>query len=675
MEAEQKKYILENIGKKSVEQISQELNLKERKVRKFLQKQKTRKRQPEPKKEPLVPIKKGAILLSIALIIILGFVAYSNSLNGDLLWDDHYLVKKNLFIKNLSYLPNIFTENIGSGGKGKFSFYRPLQMLTYMLDYSLWGMDVRGYHLTNILLHILVALGIYWFINMLYSNNLLSLFTSILFVVHPVHTEAVTYISGRADSLAAALMLLCIIFYIKNIRVENRTIYGAMIFSYALALLSREISLFLPALILLYHSAFKVKIKRKLFLPLLSLACLYIVLRVWVFGFMLPHEGCPYTIFQRAPGFLVAITNYVRLLFLPFNLHMEYGLKFFSLSHPKALFGAAILISSITYALRKRNGDSLIFFSIFWFIIALLPSSNLYPINAYMAEHWLYLPSIGFFLLCAKALNCLYGVKKYRPVAILLILGLLAFYSSLTIKQNTYWRNPITLYKRTLKFVFDSAVLHNNLGILYGDKGDIEGALSQFKKAIEIDALYVNAYNNLGKTSSLIGKKEEAIAYYKKAIELYPDSVQTYYNLGNIYNDIGNYQEAIASYSRAIEISPYYAEAYNNLGNAYKRLGNSREAIASYKKSMEIDPDYIFPYNSLGVIYHEMGKNEEAIEQLMQASKISPDHGNTYHYLSIVYFNLKQYKLAIQYFDKATDLGITAPSFSDQLKPFRVKEE
>ncbi|KPK42993.1 MAG: hypothetical protein AMJ78_00005, partial [Omnitrophica WOR_2 bacterium SM23_29] len=343
MNPEHKKYILENINKKSIKEISQELDLKERKIRKFLQKQDKKKKQIESKKEPARPIKKGTILLSIALIIILGFVAYGNSLNGELLWDDHYLVKKNLFIKNPAYLPNIFTENIGAGGKGRFSFYRPLQILTYMVDYSLWELNAMGYHLTNTLLHILVAIGIYWLINVLCSDNLLSLFTALLFVVHPVHTEAVTYISGRADSLVAILMLLCIIFYIKNINKGNLALYAVMVLSYILALLSRENSLILPVLILLYHYAFKMRIKPKLFLPLLGLACLYIVLRVGVFRFMLPHEGCPYTTLQRIPGFFVAITNYSRLLLLPFDLHMEYGLKYFTLSNPKALLGAAIL--------------------------------------------------------------------------------------------------------------------------------------------------------------------------------------------------------------------------------------------------------------------------------------------------------------------------------------------
>ncbi|GAF76422.1 unnamed protein product, partial [marine sediment metagenome] len=150
---------------------------------------------------------KNPTILAIVLIIILGFVVYSNSLNGKFIWDDEYLIKNNVYIRSFSYLPKIFSEDIGTGAEKKYYFYRPLQMITYMIDYSLWKLNVRGYHLTNTLLHILAALTIYWLINILFGDRPLSLFASLFFVAHPIHTEAVAYISGRADPLALLFML------------------------------------------------------------------------------------------------------------------------------------------------------------------------------------------------------------------------------------------------------------------------------------------------------------------------------------------------------------------------------------------------------------------------------------------------------------------------------------
>ncbi|MBU1147116.1 MAG: tetratricopeptide repeat protein, partial [Candidatus Omnitrophica bacterium] len=438
------------------------------------------------------------ILIAIFLISIFGSTVYVNSLNNEFTWDDEWLVENNVHIRNWSNTTKIFMEDVGAGAGGKYHFYRPVQIFTYMIDYSLWKLNVRGYHFTSILLHILAALTIYWLINILFKDNLLSLCTSILFVVHPIHTEAVTYISGRSDSLATIFMLVCIIFYIKYLRRAGNKVYIFMIISYTLALLSKENSLILPALILLYTFAFKEKLKVKGFLPIVSIAFIFVLLRSTVLESLSFQTSYTTTLFQRIPGFFVAITNYIRLMFLPFNLHMEYGNKLFNLSNPKAMAGLLILVSLLIYAFRKKKANVLIFFSIFWFFIALLSVSNLYPINAYMAEHWMYLPSIGFFLILSKGLNYIYRTKNLRIFAVGLMIGLLAFYSYLTLRQNNYWKEPIAFYERILKYAPDSCKIYNNLGVAYMNLGNKKEAISSYKKAIEIDPDYSEAYNNLG---------------------------------------------------------------------------------------------------------------------------------------------------------------------------------
>jgi len=400
MKPKHKKYILDNIDRLSVKEISQNLNLKEKKIHSFLEAQKRMEKQPDSPKEIEVPARKKSILFSIVLIIILGFTVYGNSLNGKFIWDDEFLIEKNKYIKSWSSIPLIFSEDIGRGGGKEYSFYRPLQMTTYMIDYSLWKLNPKGYHLTNILLHIFVALSIYWLMNIILNNNLLSLLTAVFYVIHPIHTEAVTYISGRADPLALLFMLLCFVFYIKN-PPKGIGVYLLMVLSYVLALLSRENSLILPVLLLLYCYSFKKKLKVKEFFSLVGIACIYVLFRVTVLKAMLTHEAHTTTLFQRLPGFFVAVTDYARLLFLPLKLHMEYGNVLFPWGNLKAILGVIILFALLLYAFKRRKDDNLVFFSISWFFVALLPVSNLYPINAYMAEHWLYVPSIGFFLIAA----------------------------------------------------------------------------------------------------------------------------------------------------------------------------------------------------------------------------------------------------------------------------------
>lgn len=513
---------------------------------------------------------KPKTLLSLALITIIGLAVYGNSLNGKFIWDDCYLIEDNSYIRDWSNIAKIFTKDIAAGSGIEFTSYRPLQTLTYIIDYSLWRLDVRGYHFTNILLHILAALSIYWLINILYNDRFLSLFTSLLFVTHPIHVGAVAYISGRADPLAAVFILLCIIFYIKSLHAKNITLYILMLLCYIFALLARENSLILPALLLLYHYAFKVEVKTKRFLPILGITLVYILLRLTVLKTPLPHVLRPTTLLQRIPGVFVAITSYIRLLFLPFGLHMEYGNKLFDFSHPLVIPGIIIVVFLSTYAFRKRKVNKVAFFSILWFFIALLPVSNLYPIDAYMAEHWLYLPSIGFFLILAKALCYLYRTKKFRIFAGVFIICLLIFYSYLTIRQNNYWNKPMIFYERALRYAQDSWRMHNNLGNVYKESGH----------------------------------PEAAIAEYNKALEIKPDYAQAYYNLGNLYNDIKKYEEAIASYKKATEIKQNFGRAYNNLAVSYNAVGRYKEAIDSCKEAIEINPGDAYAHINLAIAYY-----------------------------------------------------------------------
>jgi tetratricopeptide (TPR) repeat protein len=642
------------------------------------------------------PIKK-IYLVSIALIVVLGFITYGNSLNGEFIRDDISLIRDNVYIKSWSKILMCFSQNIAVGSGQMWNAYRPLQMVTYMIDYSIWGLNAKGYHLTNTVLHILVALTIYFFINIVFGDRLLSLFTSMLFVANPLHTNAVSYISGRADSLSTLLMFICFIFYIKLIQRKNTGIYIVMLLSYVLALLSRENTLILPAFLLLYHYTFKKKIKMPNFVSILSISFVYILVRTVLLASSLSNITYPTTLLERIPGFFAAITNYIMLLVLPFNLHANYGTKLFSLGDPRVISGIFVAIFLLVYAFRKRGVNILVFFAICWFFIALLPQSNLYPINAYMAEHWLYLPSIGFFLTLSKGLSSLYKSKRFKNFALFIIIILLAFYLYLTIKQNKYWQEPIAFYEKTLKHSPRNTGEYINLGNAYRDIGKTEEAIAAYKKAIEIDPNYTMAYNNLGIIYRAIGKTEEAIAAYKKAIEIDPELLiahnnlaalyddigkpegaitiynkiigeqktkeinpelaKIYNNLGKSYSKIGKTEEAITSLKKAIEIDPNYAKAYYNLGKAYGDSGKSEEAISAYKKAIKIEPRFIEAYYNLGNTYNAIGRKEEAIASLRKAIKIDPFNLKAYNNLGDIYMSIGKRKDAIPLFKKAIELN------------------
>jgi len=497
---------------------------------------------------------KKTVLIQLILVIVIGFSVYSNCLDGKFVWDDFGLVKNNGYIQSWQNIPEIFTKGMGAGSGGSSNFYRPLQMITHMVDYSLWKFNVVGYHLTNTFLHISAALVLYWLINIIFCSQGLAFLTAVLFVAFPVHTEAVSYISGRSDSLAVIFTVLTLIFYIKSLSLARPKIFFLALFSCILALLSKENSIIIPLLILLYHYSFKVKLRAKGFLFISFIVLGYAVLRLTVLKNSVPVTPVE---FQRIPGFFVALAEYVRLLLLPFNLHMEYGDKLFSIFDPKAILGMAVAVLLITIAVRQREKNKLLFFCIFWFFLALLPVSNIYVINySFMMEHWLYLPSIGFFLILAKGLCLLYDSGKFKYAAIVLAVSILTSYACLTVEQNNYWREPVSFYKRALQFSPDSYRFLNELGLEY-------------------------AQMNLNK---------EAIAAYKKALEINPRLAGVYYNLGTLYSSAGDDQQAMLSFNKAVELAPWYTEAYFALGKAYCRANKKEEALSLYKKLVEIKP-------------------------------------------------------------------------------------
>jgi len=616
-------------------------------------------------------VKNKTTILAVILVTTLGFAVYLNSLNGDFVFDDNVLVKDNIYIKNPSRIGKLFTENIASGAGRKTSFYRPFQMITYMIDFSLWGLSVKGYHFTNILLHIGASLCLYWLILVLFRDRLLSLLASVLFVAHPVHTEAVTYISGRSDMLCAVFFLLCIIFYIRSLDRDKANYYLLALVSYILAILSRESSIILPAVLLLYHYLFKRKPDYNKLLVILAATAFYIFLRFTLLSAMMPEVSGGYSFLQRLPGFFAALSNYVRLLLAPFGLHMEYGQKVFNPADPQVLTGIALFFLLFLFAFRRKNADNVTFFSVSWFFVMLLPVSNIFPINAYMAEHWLYLPSIGFFLVLAKGLAYLFKTGAKRNLAILSLLILTAFYSLLTIRQNNYWGDAISFYERTLKYAPDSLKAQNNLGNAYRQKGEHQKAIRCYKKLLKEDPNHAEAYYNLGLIYSTLGRKEKAAELYKKTIEIMPGHADSYNNLGRIYVETSRLQDAIRLFEKAVEANPNYVGAYTNLGNIYLKI-DTEKSIALYKKAIEIDPHFTGAYNNLGSVYRDMGRDGEAVEEFKKVIRIDAADKMAHFNLSLLYFRQKKYGLAVKHCDRVIELGGNVdPQYLDLLKPYR----
>jgi len=561
--------------------------------------------------------------LTVAVIILIGIAVYLTSLSGEFIWDDIHFISDNTYLRSPSYLPLILTGDVAAGSGEVYNYYRPLTTVTYLFDFSFWRLNPVGYHISGILLHILVGVALYFFLLLLFRDPLVALIAALLYIVHPIQTETVAYISGRPDSLAVLCMMACFIAYVKQQASGSIPLLILAIFLYLLAILSRENSVVLPGLLILYHISFRKKIRFYGFLPIAVLAGVYIVLR----ALLMDKAIIPTTLIERLPGFFFALTGYLRLILLPVDLHQEYGFLLFPADGLRVLAGIMIAAGGLILAIwcwMRRKGN-IFFFSVFWFFISISPVSGVYPIKAYIAEHWLYLPSIGIFTVLAAGYAFLIRRGRYRVPVIVLGTVCILFYGILTAKQNRYFHEPLTFYERTLAYTPTSARMHNNLGNIYFTGGRIEDAIKSYRKAIKLEPGYPNPYNNLGNVFYRSGDYDKAAPLFIQAIKLNPGYGAAYNNLGIIYCRRGETEEGIRLLKRSAILNPNDADTLYNLGVIYDMTGQPMEAVKAYRESLRLMPDVARTHSRLAQALRQLGQNSQADYHLKRAKELGGD--------------------------------------------------
>lgn len=557
-------------------------------------------------------LKANKIILSLLSFLIIGLGIYANSFQNEFIWDDDDSIVNNIYIQDFHYFPNYFSENLIAGSGQITNYWRPILLISFAFDYQIFELNPFGYHLTNTLLHILVAILAFFLIYTLSQKKfLLSYLSSLLFLVHPLQTEAITYIAGRADPLSSVFILLALIFYI-NFRKRGVKKYLAFSFgTFLLALLTKEQSILLPALILLVEVCFfsnKNNWRQNIKVPLyfFGVSIIYFLSRITFLNFNDILGGTNYSetynasLFSRLLTFTWVIIKYLTLLFVPKNLHMAYEIEpITSLLSPSVFLflGTLALVVFIIYKTWREN--KLISFAYLWFIIILLPRTNIISINRPLYEHWLYLPMLGFWL--GTLALIIYLLKKIKNTnwqkasfnfLILLVFVFIATLSYLTILRNKDWRDPITFYEKNLKYTPNSYIQKNNLGMAYAKVGRHNEAIRQYQEALEIFDFYPQVHSNLANSLLNIGELEEAEMEYKKALENNSEFIIPYQGLINIYltnNDL----EKLNSLLTSLEASVNQEIFFNLAMPVLIRLGDYNGAISLVEKMLEKYPNNI----------------------------------------------------------------------------------
>jgi len=615
-------------------------------------------------------------LLLIFTILTAGILAYSNSFDCSFHFDD----------------ANVFDSKVTNDSATiidwfRFSPSRPIGMLTFAANYNLHRLDVWGYHLVNLIIHLINALLVYWLARITLSSpvmkdesiskhkTVIAFLTGLLFVTHPLATQSVTYIAQRFALLATFFYLLSLSLFIRgSLWQGNRNIsllfFGTSIFSSICGMLTKEIVFTLPFAILLYDYFFLKATPWKLKMRDRSLVISFIMLVIFtllifrvrsldMFNTVEPGQGYSYSISMKEYFFTQfrVILTYIRLFILPVNQNLDYhypiSTAFF---HMKTFFSFLALLGIALTGIFLFKKYRLISFGIFWFFLTISVESSIIPISQNVIfEHRTYLPSFGFFIAFVGAFFYFFR-EKYLRIAIIALLFIVFVNTVLTYQRNRIWKDDYTLWADCLKKSPSKARVNNNLGLALLNQGKTEESIVLFSNAIRITPGYIVPYINRGLAYSKIERYQKAIDDYNKAIPMKSDVDEIYNNRGTVYDKLGQYQQAINDYKKAISLKPTQASAYNNKGIVYYKLGEYQQAFEDYNKALSLKKDYADTYINRGNLYDKLGQYKLATDDYSKAITYKPDHADAYNNRGKIYGNLGQYQLAIEDFNKAIRL-------------------
>ena len=589
----------------------------------------TTKAQPPPVSRESPPSHTGGFWPPL-LIAAAALAAYANSFTGPFVLDDLPSIAANPTIRHLGAALRPSAATTGGG--------RPILNLSLAINYAISGSAVWSYHALNLAIHVLAGLALFGIIRRALERRTgtaapsIAFAAALLWILHPLQTESVTYIVQRAESLMGLFYLLTLYCFIRGSGTEGvraRRWYALSIAACLLGMGTKEVMVSAPLVALLYDRTFLAGGFREAWrrrAPVYAgLGCTWLVLAYLVFsahgrggtaGFGSAVAWQSYALTQ-----LPAIAHYLRLCFWPHPLVFDYGTALATFSLYVVLCGllVACLVALTAWALFRR--PALGFLGASFFAI-LAPSSSFIPVaTETMAEHRMYLPLAPVSALVVIGIYRWLG-RAALPVCMALAAGLLWT----TWQRNETYRSEMGLWADTVNRRPDNDRARTNLGNALSAQGRTAEAIVQFEEALRLNPLGADARNDLGNAFNAQGRTAEANAQFEEAQRLNPDSIEAHNNLGNALNAQGRAPEAIAQYEEALRINPDYAEAHNNLANVLNAQGRSAEAIVHFEAALRLKPEVAEVHNDLGNALKAAGRSAEAIAEYEEALRLDPQY-------------------------------------------------
>ena len=614
-----------------------------------------------------------------------GFLIYSNTFQSTFHFDDLSIIVNNPAIRKLWDIRSILNA---------FNT-RALTGWTFAFNYAFGGLDVFGYHFFNIWLHVCNSVLVYFlglqFLSIVSGfqkkNDVLNVWTAfsaaLIFLAHPLQTQAVNYIWQRTTLLAVFFYLMTLFLYIQARRQDSKLYLGLAMAACFLAMFCKEIAFTLPLMIVVIEFLLirPVRPKGGALSRVLPFLILLVVIPMMLqrtpdlsLKIMRPHDtmhGVSQEFMPQKDYLLTQVNvvrTYLRLFVLPVHQNIDYDYPLVSRSGILSwIFSAALLITMGGAGWWFFRRYSLVTLSIVWFFLTLAVESLVTSADV-IVEHRMYLPmvglSLGFGVLMKE-----FVYEKNLKIGLLFGSAVVIALAVLTFQRNDVWENDIKLWGNAIEGSPRKARPLNNRGVEFKKLGFLDLALSDLDHAIVIKPDYPEAYFNRGNLYKMKGQYDLALADLTKAIDLEPHNAEGYSARAYLYRRKDMVEEALKDFDAAITLDPNNAETYNNRAYIYQKTGHKQDAIADYSRAISVQPDYIYAYNNRGNLYLEKGDYTAAIEDYDRAIKLKADFGEAYMNRAIALYGSGQFTKSREDVGKARTFGtMPNPEFVRKLK-------
>ncbi|MBT3295324.1 MAG: tetratricopeptide repeat protein [Verrucomicrobia bacterium] len=645
-------------------------------------------------------------LLPPLLLILAAVAAYWNSFDGVFLYDDVKSIQDNPHIRVLWPLSEAMSLPLWSSARTVDG--RPLLSLSFALNQHLFGPEPWGYHLVNLLIHIAAGLLLFGIVRRTLalpqfreryarSGTWIALAGALLWLVHPLQTESVTYIVQRAESLMGMLFLLTMYCAIRGFASEKSARwYVAAVLACAIGMGVKQTMFSVPLLVILYdyifngglalgerglqrvgHVARARRARGRFYVALCStwLIVFGIIAVTWKESTIDFVKISPVRYALTQP---LVLLHYLRLAVWPRPLVLTYGWLLED-QWPRIVFPGVAILGLLAVMFRGLWRRQWYGYLAAWFFLILAPTSSIAPMRQVIFEHRMYLSLAAIVTLAV--LGGEHVIRRFcvapRQRAVLgggLVLTVAIVFGYLTHARNGDYHSDLKMWQANVAHRPQSFDAHAGLGDALKAEGRIVDAIEHYRAALRIKPDYAEARNNLGNAVLALGRPQEAIPHYREALRLEPNYAEAHNNWGMALDAMGQSQEAVGHYQQAIRLDPGMAKAHVNLGNALQASGRTREALDHYRQAVQARPDYADAHNNLANALLLLGQPREAIPHYREALQLEPGHADAHYGWGLALGAAGKSREAIEHFEQALRLKPDHAAARQRLREMREGE-